>query len=90
MIHALGVLEVSGLDWESSLHCIIALSIYSFSYNGVCCDALKLSICDIIVSQKGSVETESYISLGSTKFYLLSLRKNTSLGKDTVGNRLGP
>ena len=38
----------------SSLHCIISLSFCSFSYNGVCYDKLKLSVDDIIVSQKGS------------------------------------
>ena len=30
------------------------------------------------------MEMESSISLGGTKFYSLSLRKNTSLGKDTI------
>ena len=44
----------------------------------------KLSIGDVIVSQKGSMEMECYISLGGTMFYSLSMRKNKSLGKDTL------
>ena len=38
----------------SSLHWIISLSFCLFSYNGVCQVVLKLSITDVIVSQKGS------------------------------------
>ena len=38
----------------SSLHWNISLSFCSFSYNGVCYDVSKLSVCDVIVSQKGS------------------------------------
>ena len=38
----------------SSIHWVISLSFLSFSYNGVCFDKLKLSVSDIIVTQKGS------------------------------------
>ena len=38
----------------SSLHYIIFLSFFSFSYNGVCSDWLKLSFSDVIVVQKSS------------------------------------
>ena len=38
----------------SSLHWSFSLSFCSFSYNGVCKDILKLSVSDVIVSQKGS------------------------------------
>ena len=41
-------------SFKSSLHCIISLSICLFSFNGACYDALKLSVGDIILSQKGS------------------------------------
>ena len=42
------------LAHNSSLHCSISLSNCLFSYNGVCYNILKLSIIDVIVSQKGS------------------------------------
>ena len=46
-------------SWEkhnlaSSLNCNISLSFCLFSYNGVCFKVLKLSVGDVIVSQKGS------------------------------------
>ena len=45
------------LDFDSflsSLHWIISLSFCSFSYKGLCFVKLKLSVSDVIVSQKGS------------------------------------
>ena len=39
---------------QSSLHWTFPLSFCSFLYNGVYFDRLKLSVSDIIVSQKGS------------------------------------
>ena len=41
---------------DSSFHLLILLSNCSFSYNGVYYDCLEISICDIIVSRKGSNE----------------------------------
>ena len=41
-------INIGGLD------CNISLSFCSFLYNGVCYDVLKLSVSDVIVSQKGS------------------------------------
>ena len=38
----------------SSLHWNIPLSFCSFLYNGICFGGLKLSVSDVIVSQKGS------------------------------------
>ena len=38
----------------SSLHCNISLSFYSFLYNAVFFETLKLSASDVKVSQKGS------------------------------------
>ena len=38
----------------SSLHWIVLLSNCLLSYNGVCSIVLKLSICDVTVSQKSS------------------------------------
>ena len=38
----------------SSLHRGISLSFYLFLYNGVCFDELKLSVYNVIFSQKGS------------------------------------
>ena len=39
---------------HSSLHWDISISVCSFSYNGVYYDQVKLSVSEIIVSQKGS------------------------------------
>ena len=39
----------------SSLHWSISLLFCSFSYNGVCYDGLKLSVSDVIVSQKSLI-----------------------------------
>ena len=39
---------------RSSLHCNISLSFCALLYNGVCFFGLKLSISDVIISQKGS------------------------------------
>ena len=42
-------------NWkEFKQHCIISLSFWSFLYNGVCFDVFKLSVSDVIVSQKDS------------------------------------
>ena len=38
---------------RSSLHCNVSPSFCSFLYNGVYFDGLKLSVSDVIVSQKG-------------------------------------
>ena len=38
----------------SSLHCNISLSFCSFLYNGVCFVGLKLSVRDVMLSQKSS------------------------------------
>ena len=51
LVHSLG----AGIkNSHSSLHCNISLSFCSLSYNGVCYNLLKLSVSDVIVSQKGS------------------------------------
>ena len=46
--------QSSDFYWNSSLHCNFSLSFCSFSYNGVHFDGLKLSVNDVIVSQKES------------------------------------
>ena len=61
----------------------ISLSFCSFLYNGVCFDGLKLSVNDVIYSQKVPIETESCNSLGRTIILLALFAQNTSLGKDT-------
>ena len=50
---------------ESKLELVVWIVIFlSFSYNGVCFNGLKLSVSDVIVSQKVPMETDSYNSLG--------------------------
>ena len=65
----------------SSLHWSFFLSFYSFSYSGVCYDVLKVSVSDIIVSQKSSNgEGKLQFFWAGLQFNSRSLRKTSSLG----------
>ena len=75
--------EVVGNQFPSSLHYTNSRSIFSFSYIGVRWVTLKISIDDIILSQKSSNEDGKLHFFGETLFYSLYLRKNTFLGKGT-------
>ena len=57
----------------SSIHWVISLSFLSFSYNGVCFDKLKLSVSDIIVTQKGSNGEGKLHFFGQDSYFTFSL-----------------
>ena len=66
----------------SSLHWLDSRSNFSFSYNGLYWGDLMLSIWDLIVSQKCTMQNRPNISLGGTKILLAlfsSLRKNNRI-----------
>ena len=88
-----------GLLWVCCHHCVfipkkfvplvvsigLFLSLYSFLYNGVCQDVLKLSANDIILSQKGSNGEGKNISLGWAIILLTLFVK-----RYIFGQRYGP
>ena len=70
---------------QISLHWNISLSFCSFSYSGICWDVLNLSVSDIIAIQKSSNGDRKLQFFGPDyNFFLLSLCKDKSLGKDTL------
>ena len=75
--------RMRGKMLQSSLHCSFSLLFCSLLYYGVYCNQLKLSVNDVIVSQKGSVvgsmETESYDSMGRTIILLALFMQTTTL-----------
>ena len=60
----------------------ISLSFCSFSYNGICYNRLKLSVSDIIVSQKGSNEDGKLHFFGT----IIDASKNWNLAPQAIKN----
>ena len=60
-----------------SLHWSISLSFCSFLYNGVCYGGLKLSVYDVIVSQKSSNGDRKLYFLGRDYKYVLDTKEQS-------------